>query len=131
RLIIPVLAATLLAAGLSPAAPSREPLMKLREVPFTQVTIRDSFWTPRREANRAVSIPHALDMLERAGNIRNLELAAKGEHSGYSGPVFMDSDLYKTLESASYSLATDPDPALEKRIDAIIHKIAAAQLPDG
>src|SRR5690348_8211295 len=89
-----VLASALPARPVSP----QEPLMKLREVPFTQVRISDSFWAPRRETNRKVSIPHALDMLEQAGNIRNLELAAKGARSGYSGPVFMDSDLYKTLE---------------------------------
>src|SRR5262249_53195998 len=117
--------------AVAPAAPPGTPLMKLREVSFTQVRIQDSFWSPRREANRKVSIPHALDMLEQAGNIRNMELAATGARLGYSGPVFMDSDLYKTLEAASYSLATAPDPALAKRIDGIIAKIAAAQMPDG
>jgi DUF1680 family protein len=112
-------------------AQTTQKIVNLRAVPFTQVRIADSFWAPRREANRRVSLPHSLDMLEQAGNIRNLERATKGEHSGYEGPVFMDSDLYKTLEAVSYSLATDPDPALEKRVDGIIAKIAAAQRPDG
>src|SRR5512137_982380 len=43
----------------------------------------------------------------------------------------MDSDLYKALEAASYSLATHPDPALGKQLDDIIAIIAAAQQPDG
>ena len=43
----------------------------------------------------------------------------------------MDSDLYKALEAASYSLATHPDPALEKQLDDIIAMLAAAQQPDG
>ena len=107
------------------------PLAKLKPVPFNQVRIQDAFWSPRRETNRTVSIPHNLDMLEKAGNIRNFELAAAGARTGYSGPVFMDSDLYKGLEAASYSLATHPDPALEKRLDSIIAKLAAAQQPDG
>ena len=47
------------------------------------------------------------------------------------GPVYMDSDLYKALEAASYSLATYRDPALERRVDDVIAKIAAAQRPDG
>lgn len=108
-----------------------QPLAKLEPVPFTQVTIKDKFWAPRRETNRKVSLTHSLDMLEKAGNIEDFELAAAGKRTGYKGPVFMDSDLYKTLEAVSYSLATDPDPALEKRIDGMIAKIAAAQMPDG
>ncbi len=106
-------------------------LSNLRPVPFTEVTINDKFWSPRREVNRKVSLPHSLDMLERAGNIKDFELAASGAHSGYIGPVFMDSDLYKTLEAVSYSLATDPDAALSARIDLIIGKMAAAQMADG
>jgi hypothetical protein len=104
---------------------------KLQPIPFTRVTIRDGFWAPRRETNRVSSIPTNFKMLEKAGNIRNLELAADGARSGYSGPVFMDSDLYKALEAASYSLATDPDPALDKQVDDVIAKIVAAQQPDG
>lgn len=70
-------------------------------------------------------------MLEKAGNLRNPELAATGAREGYSGPVFMDSDLYKAIEAAAYSLATVCDPALEARLDAIIAKVADAQMPDG
>ena len=112
-------------------APAAAPLLKLRAVPFTDVQINDSFWTPRRETNRLVSIPLNFDMLEKSGNIRNLERAAARATSGFEGPVFMDSDLYKALEAAAYSLATHPDPILEKRVDAVIAKIAAAQEPDG
>jgi uncharacterized protein len=106
-------------------------LVNLREVPFSQVTIADSFWSPRQETNRTVSLKHNLDKLEQAGNIANLELAAAGKHEGYHGPVFMDSDLFKGVEAVSYSLATHPDPTLSARLDAIIAKIAAAQMPDG
>lgn len=116
--------------GAAAGADSR-PLLKLREVPFTQVRIQDHFWTPRRDANREVSLPHSLDMLEEAGNVGDFELAAAHARSGYRGPVFMDSDLYKVLEACSYSLATNPDPVLERRVDAMIAKVAAAQMPDG
>jgi len=112
--------------------PTQNPsILHLRAVPWTQVRLRDAFWAPRQETNRRVSLPHSLDMLEKAGNLHNFELAAAGAREGYSGPVFMDSDLYKTLEAAAYSLATHPDPLLEARIDAIIAQIAAAQWPDG
>ena len=125
------LALALLASAGSPAADADEPLLKLQAVPFSDVQIHDSFWSPRQEVNRTASMPLNLEMLERSGNIRNLELAAARATSGFTGPVFMDSDLHKALEAASYSLASHPDPALEKRIDEIVAKLAAAQLADG
>ncbi|MGC8638802.1 MAG: glycoside hydrolase family 127 protein [Isosphaeraceae bacterium] len=117
--------------GIATLSAADEPLFKLRAVPFTDVGIHDSFWSPRQEANRTVSIPLNFDMLEKSGNIKDLELAARRATSGFMGPVFMDSDVYKALEAASYSLATHPDPALRKRIDDIVAKLAAAQLDDG
>ncbi len=126
-----LLALSLAALTALPSLAADEPLPKLRVVPFTNVTIRDSFWSPRQETNRTASIPVNLDMLEKSGNLRNFELAAAKATSGFTGPVFMDSDVYKALEAASYSLATHPDPALEKKLDAIIATMAAAQQPDG
>jgi uncharacterized protein len=124
-----LLACALLSGPLALA--SEQPLLKLRPVPFTDVTIQDSFWAPRRETNRVASIPFSLQKLEEAGNLENMRLAAKGATNGFQGPVFMDSDLYKALEAASYSLATHPDPALDKQLDGIISLLAAAQQPDG
>lgn len=123
------LACALLCGALTAGAD--QPLLKLRPVPFKDVTIQDSFWAPRRETNRVASIPFSLQKIEEAGNLEDMRLAARGATNGFRGPVFMDSDLYKALEAASYSLATHPDPALEKQLDAIISLIAAAQQPDG
>ena len=113
------------------AAAAEQPLLKLRPVPFKDVTIQDSFWAPRRETNRVASIPFSLQKLEEAGNLEDMRLAARGATNGFRGPVFMDSDLYKALEAAAYSLATRPDPALAKQVDDIIALLAAAQQPDG
>ena len=107
------------------------PQIKLDAVPFTQVEITDAFWAPRRETNRIASIPVNLENLEKAKNLENLRLAGQHKTEGYEGPVFMDSDVYKALEAASYSLATHPDPALDKQLDDIIAILAAAQQPDG
>jgi DUF1680 family protein len=107
------------------------PLANLHEVSFTQVKIDDAFWAPRRATNRTVSLQHSLDMLDKTGNLANFDLAAQNKREGYRGPVYSDSDLYKTLEAISYSLATDPDPTLDKRLDAIIARIGAAQREDG
>ena len=131
----PWLAATLCCVGAVLPGPtavaSEPPLLKLRPVPFKDVTIQDSFWAPRRETNRLASIPFSLQKLEEAGNLEDMRLAARRTTNGFRGPVFMDSDLYKALEAASYSLATHPDPALDKQLDDIIGLLAAAQQPDG
>jgi len=100
-------------------------------VPFTDVQIADRFWRPRQETNRLVSIPINFANLEQAGNLANLRLAAQGARTGYRGPVFMDSDVYKAMEAAAYSLATHPDAVLEQKLEAIIATLAAAQQPDG
>lgn len=106
-------------------------MMRLKEVPLTDVEIHDAFWSPRLETNRTATIPHCMNMLEQKGYMRNFELAAAGAREGYSGPVFMDSDAYKVFEAASYSLATHPDPVLENRLDEMLAKVAAAQMKDG
>jgi uncharacterized protein len=112
-------------------AADQAPMLKLRPVPFHHVTVSDELWAPRQATNRLASIPVNLENLAKAGNIRNLELAAVGLREGYTGPVFMDSDIYKALEAAAYSLATHPDSVLEERLDRVIATLAAAQQPDG
>ncbi len=127
---LPALLAVPLLTG--PLTSGAAPLLaKLNPVPFTDVEIRDAFWAPRRETNRVASIPFSLQKLEEAGNLENMRLAARGATNGFRGPVFMDSDLYKALEGAAYSLATHPDPALAKQVDDVIGVIAAAQQPNG
>jgi DUF1680 family protein len=120
-----------IATAASASASETAALARLESVSFNNVQIRDGFWAPKQELNRTATIPVNFENLEKSGNIRNFELAGKRATEGFTGPVFMDSDLYKAMESAAYSLATHPDPILEKQLDGIIGKIAAAQMPDG
>lgn len=110
---------------------SQQGFVKLEPVPFTSVHIRDRFWQPRQEVNRKRTVQHALKMLDEAGNYLVFQLAKEGKREGFKGLLFTDSDLYKTLEGVSYTLATHPDPALDRRTDEMIAMIAAAQQPDG
>ncbi|MBS1724096.1 MAG: glycoside hydrolase family 127 protein [Armatimonadetes bacterium] len=103
----------------------------LSEVPFTEVTINDSFWAPRQATNRTRSIPHTLAMCASTPRLHNFELAAQKSRAGFSGLIFDDSDVYKSLEAACYALAARSDGKLEAQVDAVIAKIAAAQRPDG
>jgi uncharacterized protein len=100
-------------------------------VPFSKVRLTDSFWTSRVETNRAVTIPFGFKKSEEEGRVRNFERAAR--HEGpYEGKMpFDDTDIYKLIEGASYSLQSHPDPELDRYLDGIIAKIAAAQEADG
>ncbi|WP_321478932.1 glycoside hydrolase family 127 protein [uncultured Bacteroides sp.] len=109
-----------------------QPEAAIREVAFTQVHFSDSFWAPRIETNRIVSIPSAFKECEKNGRFDNFALAAgliKGEQKGDFS--FDDTDPYKIIEGASYSLAVKYDKSLDAYLDSVIALIAGAQEKDG
>jgi len=114
------------------AAKKSQPLAPIQEVSFTQVHLNDGFWSPRIEINRTVSIPSAFHECEVNGRFDNFAIAAgliKGEHRGDFS--FDDTDPYKVIEGASYSLAVHYDAKLDHYLDSVINIIAQAQEPDG
>ncbi|HSZ42579.1 MAG TPA: beta-L-arabinofuranosidase domain-containing protein [Trebonia sp.] len=114
-----------------------------------------------RHRNREASLPLAFRQLEVAGNLDNLRLAiaanlsaaeANGAEAGrgrgpdqaeaaapsghaadtrYRGPVFMDSDVYKTLEAVGWEQTRDVSPELTRFTGDAIALLEQAQLPDG
>jgi len=100
-------------------------------VPFTAVKVTDGFWAPRIETNRKVTIPAIFQKCEETGRIDNFAIAGRLIKGEYKGERYNDTDVYKTVEGASYSLMVHPDPALHRYLDGVIAKIAAAQEPDG
>ncbi len=109
-----------------------------KALPFGQVTISDQFWAHRRELVRREMIPYQwkalndeLEDTEPSGSIRNFRIAAGLEEGVFYGCVFQDSDVAKWIESAAFSLAYAPDPALEQTLDELIDLIGKAQQPDG
>ena len=105
---------------------------QISEVSFANVHLNDNFWMPRIETNRTVSIPSAFRECERNGRFDNFAIAGglmKGEHRGDFS--FDDTDPYKVIEGASYSLAVHYDKKLDQYLDSVIAIIAAAQEPDG
>src|SRR5438105_12087340 len=109
----------------------------VKPVLFTAVHLDDVFWAPRIETKRTVTIPYAFEQCEKSGRMDNFERAAKalrGEELANRKPPpypFDDTDPYKVLEGAAYTLAVRPDPKLKAYLDELIAKIAAAQEPDG
>ncbi len=101
-------------------------------VPFTKVTLTDDFWAGRIETNRTVTIPFGFKKCEEEGRMRNFAKAGGLIEGRYEGQMpFDDTDVYKIIEGASYSLTIHPDKELEKYINDIIELIAAAQEYDG
>ncbi len=109
----------------------------INPVPFTSVKVSDAFWSPRLKASREVTIPLAFSKCEETGRYRNFEIAAQqlaGENTEdvkVGGFSFDDTDVYKTIEGASYILQTYPDKKLENYIDSVLAIVAKGQEPDG
>ena len=78
----------------------RGPDYPVAPVSYKDVQVSDSFWTPRMEINRTVSIPGLFDRYEQKGQNPDLRL----------------------IEAACYVLARDPDPALRSRVDATLDR---------
>lgn len=101
-------------------------------VPFTQVRINDEFWYKRLKINHEVTIPIAFQKAEETGRIDNFKIAGKLKTGKFSSLYpFDDSDVFKNIEAACYSMELFPDPALDCYLDTLISYIAAAQEPDG
>ncbi len=104
----------------------------LQAAPFSSVEIEDAFWSPRIETTLRVTVGHCLDQCEKTGRIANFDVAAgKIEEGRFRGRLYDDSDLYKVIEGAAYALRHRRDVVLERRVESIILRIAAAQQEDG
>lgn len=104
----------------------------VRPVPFTAVKLTDNFWAPRVKLNHEVTIPIALKHCYTTGRVDNFLFAAKIKEGEFCTEYpFDDSDIYKIIEGAAYSLQMIPDPKLDAQLDSLIEYIGKAQEPDG
>ena len=128
RILLSVLAVLPALAGASRAEIRDYPFTP---VPFIDVRISDAFWGPRLETNRTVTVRYDFQKCEETGRISNFARAGGLEAGEFTGIPFNDSDVVKVIEGAAYTLAMHPDPELDKYLDDLIAKIAAAQEDDG
>jgi len=103
----------------------------VKPVEFTKVKVTDDFWLPRIKTNQNVTIPFAMQQNEKTGRVDNFAIAGGQIEGEYKGERYNDTDVYKVMEGAAYTLATQPDQELEKSLDELIAVIAAAQEEDG
>lgn len=101
-------------------------------IPFSQVKIVDKFFAKKIETNHYVTIPIAVQKSQESGRIDNFKRAAGIQEGEFCSIYpFDDSDIYKIIEAASYSIQTFPDKKMELMIDSLIFFTAAAQEKDG
>lgn len=104
----------------------------IQPVAFTSVHVNDNFWQPKMEVNAKVTIPYVLAQCKANGRMDNfLRAAKKLDGDKLSEFPFDDTDVYKAIEGASYSMQNKRNPQLDKSIDSLISIIGAAQEPDG
>src|SRR5690349_3819116 len=102
----------------------------VQAVDFTKVKLNDKFWLPRIEINRTVTIPASFERCENTGRVKNFVMAAEKKGKFCTRYPFDDTDIYKTIEGASFSMAVHPDKKLDHYVDSLIVIISRAQEPD-
>ena len=130
-----LLASMLVGPIIGAAGDDHAPAHRLTPVHIRQVTVEDDFWSPKRKVWQEVTIPDCFRKFEedRGGAINNFDRVRDGKSGGHAGPEWYDGLIYEMIGGTADFLAARPDPALEKRLDGYIARIAAAAArdPDG
>jgi DUF1680 family protein len=109
-----------------------KPDYPIQGVPFNEVKVSDQFWLPKIETNRTVTIPASFAKCEEMGRMDNFLIAGGKMQGKVKGEMpFDDTDVYKTIEGAAYSMTTKPDPKLDAYVDSVIGIIKIGQEADG
>jgi len=124
--------ALVLMVAMATTASAQQQDYPIQPVAFTKVHVHDNFWQPKMEVNANVTIPYVIAQCKANGRMDNFLRAGK-KLSGdkMSEFPFDDTDVYKAIEGASYSIQNKANPKLEAYIDTLINIIGAAQEPDG
>ena len=122
---------TFVAACCTPIVSVSAAVNTVNPVSFIDVRVDDGLWARRLEISRTVTLPHSFRQSEETGRIDNFSVAAGLKEGKFQGAHYNDSDVYKIIQGAVYSLKTHPEPERERYLDELIAKIAAAQDADG
>ena len=110
----------------------------IQQVNLRQVELTDNFWLPKIRTVQEKTIAYAFKKCEEEGRMENFVTAGdvvRGKAASSAkvrGKMpFDDTDVYKTIEGAAYSLVNAPNPKLDNYLDSVIALIAYGQEPDG
>ncbi|MFZ0534309.1 MAG: beta-L-arabinofuranosidase domain-containing protein [Anaerolineales bacterium] len=109
----------------------RSPYARLKPVSIGNVSLEGGFWQSRFRLNQDVTIPTQFQLLEKTGRLDNFRRVSSEINKPYQGYVFNDSDVYKWLEAASWTMIYQHDGNLHKLVDQVIKLILKAQDKDG
>jgi hypothetical protein len=117
---------------IGPVSPRATEHTEVQPLGLDQVRITGGFWGRWQERNRAVTIPHALQWLERDGSVDNLRrLVTADRVAAHRGFWFSDSDVYKTLEGIAWDLGRASSWSLATTVDELRAVVERAQEADG
>ncbi|MDX9903937.1 MAG: glycoside hydrolase family 127 protein [Bacteroidales bacterium] len=128
---LPCVMAALLLGSCASGAGEEKPEQWLDTPAFSDVMINDGFWSPMIERNRVKTIPYVFRQCELTGRIDNFAVAGGLKKGKHTGARYNDSDVFKIVEGACYSLMVTPDPELREYVDSLVLLFAAAQEDDG
>jgi DUF1680 family protein len=99
---------------------------------ISTVEVTDSFWLPRIRTIQNTTIAASFNKCLKEGRMENFLIAGRKKSGRIHGHMpFDDTDLYKIIEGASYSLVSAPNEKLNAYLDSIIAIIQIGQEPDG
>jgi uncharacterized protein len=100
-----------------------------------EIQVTGGIWEQKQRLNADTILAHCESWMERIGWIGNFDRAAAGTigtiGAGHSGIEFVDSEIYKLLEAMAWELGREHSGDLERRYQALVERVAAAQRPDG
>ncbi len=131
-ILVPLLGSLLLWQNCSTSQAEPAVDYPITPVDFTQVKLQEGFWKDWVKTARDATIPFSFNKCFETGRIDNFIFAAgikEGQFRGRFG--FNDSDLYKIMEGAAYSLMLDDDPGMEAYLDTLVYYISEAQEENG
>ncbi|MEN2742637.1 beta-L-arabinofuranosidase domain-containing protein [Microbacterium sp. X-17] len=115
-----------IAAPAVPAARSARRPLDLRAVSLGDDLLGD--W---QRLNREATIPHCIERLESTGVLDNFRRLAGESDAPFRGPLFADSDLFKTLEAIGWEAVRGDIAEFEPFVDEAVRLIGAVQEADG
>lgn len=101
-------------------------------VSFTATRLSGGFWGGYFERARTVTVPLSFAKCKETDRYANFVKAAHPNDTNKPSEFpFDDTDVYKTIEGASYLMQTYPDKKMDAYIDSIIGVMQPAQEADG
>ncbi|HCO69060.1 MAG TPA: glycoside hydrolase family 127 protein, partial [Mesotoga infera] len=105
---------------------SRSPRAQVRPIAIERVEL-EGFVRRYQDLMKSTSLALQYEYLESSGRIDNFRKAIGSIEGDFTGWFFNDSDIYKWIEAASYSLAYNEDSEIRTRIDSLITLIESVQ----